>query len=53
VIAEVDPEHTFAVSLQPHQGMTLLTIPAAGLSTPAVVRDVAGRAWRADEGDHR
>jgi trehalose synthase len=29
VIAEVDPEYTFAVSLEPHQGMSLLTIPAA------------------------
>jgi hypothetical protein len=26
-IAEVDPAHTFAVSLEPHQGMSLLTIP--------------------------
>jgi len=28
VIAEVNPDHTFAVSLGPHQGMSLLTIPA-------------------------
>lgn len=28
VIAEVDLDHTFAVSLEPHQGMSLLTIPA-------------------------
>jgi trehalose synthase len=28
VIAEVDHEHTFAVSLQPHQGLSLLTVPA-------------------------
>ena len=28
-IAEVDPEYTFAVSLEPHQGMSLLSIPAA------------------------
>jgi trehalose synthase len=28
VIADVDPDHTFAVSLEPHQGMSLLTIPA-------------------------
>jgi hypothetical protein len=28
VIAEVDPEQTFAVSLEPHQGMALLTVPA-------------------------
>jgi trehalose synthase len=29
VIAEVDPEHSFTVSLGPHQGMSLLTDPAA------------------------
>jgi trehalose synthase len=29
VIAEVDHEHGFAVSLEPHQGMSLLTVPAA------------------------
>jgi trehalose synthase len=28
VIAEVDPEQSFAVSLEPHQGMALLTVPA-------------------------
>jgi trehalose synthase len=28
VITEVDHEHTFAVSLEPHQGMSLLTVPA-------------------------
>jgi hypothetical protein len=28
VIAEVDHEHTFAVSLEPHQGLSLLTVPA-------------------------
>ena len=27
VIAEVDSEHTFAVSLEPLQGMSLLTVP--------------------------
>ena len=27
VIAEVDHGHTFAVSLEPHQGMSLLTVP--------------------------
>jgi trehalose synthase len=27
VIAEIDHEHTFAVSLEPHQGMSLLTVP--------------------------
>jgi trehalose synthase len=27
VTAEVDPEQTFAVSLEPHQGMALLTVP--------------------------
>jgi trehalose synthase len=33
VIAEVDQEQTFAVSLQPHQGMSLLAVPvdASGL----------------------
>jgi trehalose synthase len=34
VIAEVDPEQTFAVSLEPHQGMSLLTIPAAASGSP-------------------
>jgi hypothetical protein len=29
VIAEVDHGHTFAVSLEPHQGMSLLTHPGA------------------------
>ena len=29
VIAEVDHEHTFAVSLEPHQGLSLVTTPAA------------------------
>jgi hypothetical protein len=28
VIAEVDHEHSFAVSLEPHQGLSLLTDPA-------------------------
>ena len=28
VIAEVDPEHTFAVCLEPHQGLSLVTDPA-------------------------
>jgi hypothetical protein len=27
VIAEVDPEQSFGVSLEPHQGMALLTVP--------------------------
>jgi trehalose synthase len=27
VIAEVDREHAFAVSLEPHQGMSLVTVP--------------------------
>jgi trehalose synthase len=34
VIAEVDHEHTFAVSLEPHQGMSLLTVPAAASGPP-------------------
>jgi trehalose synthase len=34
VIAEVDPDHTFAVSLEPHQGMSLLTIPAITSDPP-------------------
>jgi trehalose synthase len=34
VIAEVDPDHTFAVSLEPHQGMSLLTIPAPTADRP-------------------
>jgi trehalose synthase len=28
VIAEIDHEHSFAVSLEPHQGLSLLTVPA-------------------------
>jgi trehalose synthase len=36
-IAEVDHDHTFAVSLEPHQGMSLLTIPAAQTG-PSTVR---------------
>jgi len=34
VIAEVDQEHTFPVSLEPHQGMSLLTVPAAASGPP-------------------
>ena len=34
VIAEVDPDHTFAVALEPHQGMSLLTIPATTSDPP-------------------
>jgi trehalose synthase len=34
MIAEVDPEHTFAVSLEPHRGMSLLTLPAATSGQP-------------------
>jgi trehalose synthase len=34
VIAEVDHQHTFAVSLQPHQGMSLLTVSAADSGLP-------------------
>jgi trehalose synthase len=33
-IAEVDHEHTFAVSLAPHQGMSLLIVPAAAPDPP-------------------
>jgi hypothetical protein len=33
-ITEVDPEQTFAVSLEPHQGMSLLAIPAASSPPP-------------------
>jgi hypothetical protein len=29
VIAEIDHEHSFAVSLEPHQGMSLLTVRTA------------------------
>ena len=35
VIAEVDPEQTFAVSLEPHQGMALLTVPVDVLGPPS------------------
>lgn len=34
VIAEVDPERTFPVFLEPHQGMALLTIPATAPGLP-------------------
>ncbi|HKQ01983.1 MAG TPA: maltose alpha-D-glucosyltransferase [Actinomycetes bacterium] len=33
-IARVDHDHTFAVSLEPHQGMSLLTIPADAPTPP-------------------
>ena len=35
VIAEVDHEHTFAVSLEPHQGMALLTVPVDVAGPPS------------------
>jgi trehalose synthase len=35
VIAEIDYERGFAVSLEPHQGMSLLTVPGATQSRPA------------------
>ena len=35
VIAEVDPEQTFAVSLEPHQGMALLTVPVDVAGPPS------------------
>jgi trehalose synthase len=34
VIAEVDHDHSFAVSLEPHHGMSLLTVPANVLDPP-------------------
>jgi hypothetical protein len=34
VIAEVDHDQTFAVSLGPHQGMSLLTVPATAPDPP-------------------
>jgi hypothetical protein len=34
VIAEVDHEHASAVWLEPHQGMSLLTVPAAASGPP-------------------
>jgi trehalose synthase len=34
LIAKVDHDHTFAVSLGPHQGMSLLTIPADASDLP-------------------
>jgi trehalose synthase len=34
-IAEVDPEQTFAVSLEPHQGMSLLTVPVDASGRPS------------------
>jgi trehalose synthase len=35
VIAEVDHAHAFAVWLEPHQGMSLLTVPAAASGPPS------------------
>jgi hypothetical protein len=35
VITEIDHEHTFAVWLEPHQGMSLVTEPAAVPDPPA------------------
>jgi len=35
VIAEVDHEHSFAVWLEPHQGLSLLTIPADAPGPPS------------------
>ena len=48
VIAEVDPEHTFAVSLEPHQGMSLLTVPA-----PAQARHLAANPMHDERLGHR
>jgi trehalose synthase len=36
VIAEVDHEHTFAVSLEPHRGLSLLTVPADAPGPPSL-----------------
>jgi trehalose synthase len=46
VIAEVDPDHTFAVSLEPHQGLSLLSIPAAAPSPRTSAHGPARRAVR-------
>jgi hypothetical protein len=35
VVAEIDYEEGFAVSLEPHQGMSLLTVPGAPQTRPA------------------
>ena len=51
LIAEVDPQHTFAVSLEPHQGMSLLTAPAplrTATSPPTPSTMSAPRAPRRD-----
>jgi trehalose synthase len=43
VIAEVDHEHTFAVSLEPHQGLSLLTVPAAVPDPPSRRDPIPGK----------
>jgi trehalose synthase len=48
VIAEVDHEHGFAVRLEPHQGMSLLTDPATASGRPEF-----GRAHDDYSPDHR
>jgi hypothetical protein len=40
VIAEVDDEHSFVVSLEPHEGMSLLTVPADAPSPPSRRRPI-------------
>jgi trehalose synthase len=35
MVAEVDPDQTFAVSLEPHQGITLLTVPVDASGPPS------------------
>jgi hypothetical protein len=39
VVTEVDHEHSFAVSLEPHQGMSLLTV------RPPPEADHSGGGW--------
>ena len=43
-IAEIDDEHSFAVWLEPHQGMSLLTVPAAASSPPLRRQPIYDRA---------
>jgi maltose alpha-D-glucosyltransferase/alpha-amylase len=44
VIAEIDHEHSFAVWLEPHQGMSLLTVPAAAFDPPLRRQPIDDRA---------
>jgi maltose alpha-D-glucosyltransferase/alpha-amylase len=43
-IAEIDHEHSFAVWLEPHQGMSLLTVPAAASGPPLGRQPIDDRA---------